>query len=80
MQGLREASLRGRLQPCLDSGSVAPRLESWNESESGSKRRERLFLHRMVLGGVLADLPREGGWAESYTCQPMSQMLDGQGP
>ena len=80
MQELLRASPKKRLRPCLDSGSVAPRLVSWSESESGSKRRVRLCLHRMVLGGVLADLPREGGWAESYTCQPMSQMLDGQGP
>ena len=80
MQELQEANLKGRLRPCLDSGSVAPRLESWSESESGSKRRVRLCLHRMVLGGVLADPPLEGGWAESYTCRPMSQMLGGQGP
>ena len=80
MQELREASLRGRLRPCLDSGSVAPRLVSWSENESGSKREVRLFLHRMALGGALADLPQEGEWAASCTCQPMSQMLDGQGP
>ena len=80
MQELLRASLKGRLRPCLDSGSVAPRLVSWSESESGSKRKVRLCLHRMVLGGVLADLPLEGGWAESCTCRPMSPMLGGQGP
>ena len=80
MQELLRASLKRRLRPYLAPGSVAPRLVSWSENESGSKRKVQLFLHRMVLGGVLADLPREGGWAEFCTCRPMSPMLGGQGP
>ena len=80
MQERRAASRKRRLRPYLAPGSVAPRLVSWSESESGSKRRVRLCLHRMVLGGVLADLPLEGGWAEFCKCRPMSPMLGGQGP
>ena len=80
MQELQEANLKERLRPCPDSGSVAPRPVSWSENESGSKRRVRLCLRRMVPGGVLADLPLEGGWAEFCTCRPMSPMLGGQGP
>ena len=80
MQELLRASLKRRLRPCLDSGSVAPRLVSWSENESGSKREVRLFLRRTVLCGDLADLPQEGEQAASCTCRSMSRTLAGQGP